>query len=113
MIKKRNNLLVLSLLAITVSGCVTQPKDLSTELDNSDYLDGVESTIYSGEVFNSGEEAIKRDTKEDLYPGTGEFINYDAATRSRPTVSEQGAVTFNFEGESLPAVVHLIVGEVL
>ncbi len=113
MIKKRNNLMVLSLLAITVSGCVTQPKDLSRELDNSDYLEGVESTIYSGEVFNSGEESVKRDTKEDLYPGTGEFINYDAATRSRPTVSEQGAVTFNFEGESLQAVVHFILGEVL
>ncbi|WP_223787066.1 type II secretion system secretin GspD [Marinicella meishanensis] len=99
--------------ALLLNGCVTQPKDLSQELDNSDYLRGVESTVYSGEVFKTGEDVDRSRLTEDLYPGTGEFINYEAASRDRAVVSAQGEVTFNFEGESLQAVVHFILGEVL
>lgn len=99
--------------ALLLNGCVSQPKDLSSELDNSDYLRGKESTAYSGEVFKTGEDTDRSELTEDLYPGTGEFINYEAASRDRAVVSSEGEVTFNFEGESLQAVVHFILGEVL
>ena len=113
MMKKCNNLMMCLTILVVMSGCVTQPKDLSGELDNSDYLRDVESTTYSGEVFNSGEPLNKDSHGSELYPGTGEFINYDAASRPDQAVSEAGEVTFNFEGESLQAVVHFILGEVL
>jgi general secretion pathway protein D len=96
-----------------LAGCVTQQKDLSGELSNSDYLRGVESTVYSGEVFNSGEVTEKQQFQTEYYPGTGEFINFEAAGRGEPVVSEEGEITFNFEGESLQAVVHFILGVVL
>ncbi len=113
MINKTIKNLVLSLGVLGLAGCVTPPKDLSDELNNSNYLKDVESTVYSGEVFNNGE--VKPEDREDAeyYPGTGEFINYEAASREDKPVSEQGEITFNFEGESLQAVVHFILGQVL
>ncbi len=103
----------MGLLFVSLSGCVTQPKDLSKELDNSNYLKGVDSTTYSGEVFGDGNIKPKKRADAEYYPGTGEFIDYDVASRARPTVTSEGEVTFNFEGESLQAVVNFILGEVL
>lgn len=113
MIKKINTLYFTAVAAVLLSSCATQQKDLSKELNNSDYLKDVESTIYSGEVFNDGSvQAEKKDVAE-YYPGSGEFIDFDVASKSRPTVTSEGEVTFNFEGESLQAVVHFILGEIL
>ncbi len=113
MISKFKKHAALYLVAVGLSGCVTQPKDLSKELDNSNYLKGVESTTYSGQVFNDGENVPKDRDSAEYYPGTGEFINFDAASRAKQSMSEQGEITFNFEGEDLQAVVHFILGEVL
>ncbi|MEZ5470528.1 MAG: type II secretion system secretin GspD [Marinicella sp.] len=96
-----------------LAGCVSQPKDLTAELDNSNYLEGIKSTAYSGEVFNEGGEVKASREDAEYFPGTGEFINFEAAARKDKPVSEQGEITFNFEGESLQAVVHFILGQVL
>jgi general secretion pathway protein D len=113
MMIKMNKVLAMGLLFVGLSGCVTQPKDLSQELDNSNYLKDTDSTTYSGEVFGDGNIESKERAESEFFPGTGEFINYDAASRAKPSVSSEGEVTFNFEGESLQAVVHFILGEVL
>ncbi|VAW48204.1 General secretion pathway protein D, partial [hydrothermal vent metagenome] len=110
---KINKTLAIGLLVVGLSGCVTQPKDLSKELDNSNYLQDADSTTYSGEVFNDGSIEQKDRAEAEYYPGTGEFIDFDVVSRVRPSVSSEGEVTFNFEGESLQAVVHFILGEVL
>ena len=52
-------------------------------------------------------------TEIEIYPGTGEFINTDAAQRRPDVVSVDGEIVLNFEGESIQAVVHTILGEVL
>jgi general secretion pathway protein D len=49
----------------------------------------------------------------EVYPGSGTFINEDAATRPAKVVSEDGEIVLNFEAESLQSVVHTILGEVL
>ena len=49
----------------------------------------------------------------ETYPGSGEFINRDAAVRRARVVSEDGEIVLNFEGESIQSVVHTILGEVL
>lgn len=46
-------------------------------------------------------------------PGTGRFINEDAARRAPPGPGPTGEVSFNFEGESLHAVVKAILGDFL
>ncbi|MEZ5465509.1 MAG: type II secretion system secretin GspD [Lysobacteraceae bacterium] len=45
--------------------------------------------------------------------GTATFINQDAARQPAPTHGKDGDVTFNFEGDSLNAVVKAILGDYL
>jgi general secretion pathway protein D len=52
-------------------------------------------------------------TDRSVNPGSGKFINEDIARRVPPGPGEAGDVTFNFEGESLHAVVKAILGEFL
>lgn len=52
-------------------------------------------------------------TDIEIYEGSGEFINEDAAQRQPDVVSEDGEIVLNFEGESIQSVVHTILGEVL
>jgi general secretion pathway protein D len=52
-------------------------------------------------------------TQVEIYPGSGEFIDPEAAARPRKAVSEDGEIVLNFEAESLQSVVHTILGEVL
>lgn len=113
MIIKINKALAMGLLFVGLTGCVTQPKDLSNELDNSNYLKGIDSTTFSGEVFGDGSVEAKERAVAEYYPGSGEFINFETASKDKQTVTSEGEVTFNFEGESLQAVVHFILGEVL
>jgi general secretion pathway protein D len=46
-------------------------------------------------------------------PGTGAFINRAAAAKAPPPAVQTGDVSFNFEGESLHAVIKAILGEIL
>ena len=52
-------------------------------------------------------------TELEVFEGTGEFINTEAARAGRPPVAEDGEIVLNFEGESIQSVVHTILGEVL
>jgi general secretion pathway protein D len=52
-------------------------------------------------------------TDLEIYEGTGQFINEEAAQARPPSVAEDGEIVLNFEGESIQAVVHTILGEVL
>jgi len=49
----------------------------------------------------------------EIYAGTGEFIDEEAAAPRHEVVSEEGEIVLNFEGESVQSVVHTILGEVL
>lgn len=113
MMNKTSKNILLMIGFLGMAGCAIQPKDLSSEIDNPNYLKGAESTAFSGEVFNEGGNPQDEWKDAEYYKGTGEFINYDAAARTGEPVSEQGEITFNFEGESLQAVVHFILGQVL
>ena len=57
--------------------------------------------------------APEEDPLRSANPGTGVFINEDIAKRAPPGAGETGEVTFNFEGESLHAVVKAILGDFL
>jgi general secretion pathway protein D len=52
-------------------------------------------------------------TETEIYGGTGQFIDEEAASRRVLPVSEDGEIVLNFEGESVQSVVHTILGEVL
>jgi len=95
--------------------CASNPLDLSNETSGYDYLRGVESSKYSGAVFSDDEspEETKKKEQYEFYPGTGEFIDKKAASKQYKAVTNKGEITLNFEGDPLPAVVNLILGEVL
>lgn len=46
-------------------------------------------------------------------PGSGQFVNPKEAGKAPPDAGKVGEVTFNFEGESLHAVIKTILGEIL
>lgn len=104
---------LLILIIGTLVSCAGKRPDLNKELENPDYLKGTKSENYSGNIY--GSEAIGDDGKKEheKFIGSGEFINMEAAKKIRKAMTADGEVTFNFEGEPLQAVIHLILGEIL
>jgi general secretion pathway protein D len=88
--------------------------DLSDQVDGHDYLEGLETSKYSGAVFKDKpeQEVIEKEQFE-FFPGTGDFIDMDEAAKSRSVVSDKGEITFNFEGDELAGVVNFVLGEIL
>jgi general secretion pathway protein D len=66
-----------------------------------------------GPVFQSAINADPGITDEEIFEGSGQFIDKEAAKIERPAVSEDGEIVLNFEGETIQSVVHTILGEVL
>jgi len=64
-------------------------------------------------VIQSSTQSDPGVTDVEVYKGTGEFINKEAASRREEVVSEDGEIVLNFEGESIQSVIHTILGEVL
>lgn len=61
----------------------------------------------------SAGESKEEQAKEAVRLGSGSFINRDLASRGPAGAGASGEVTFNFEGESLHAVVKAILGDFL
>jgi general secretion pathway protein D len=115
-IQKRSKIrvtLTTALIAFLLAGCATSTPERDytrSRLAASDTKDSSEP-IYSSKV-DSGQE-VKGVEEVEMRPGSGEFINMKAAERENTTVSEDGEIVLNFEGESIQSVVHTILGEVL
>jgi len=59
------------------------------------------------------DEAESAFSGSEKFPGSGVFINREAAER-RPLSSEgEGAITLNFEGQGIQEIVHAVLGEIL
>lgn len=67
----------------------------------------------TGPVIQSAVQTTPGITDKEIFSGTGEFINREAAQPAPPAVSADGEIVLNFEGESIQSVVHTILGEVL
>jgi len=67
----------------------------------------------SGPIIQTAVSGDPGVTDIEIYEGSGEFINTEAAQRRPDVVSEDGEIVLNFEGESIQSVVHTILGEVL
>lgn len=107
--------LVIISISIGLMSCASTSIDLSKEVDGYDYLKGIESTKYSGAIFGDNKSEENKEKKEqfEFYPGTGNFIDLDAASKQKPGVSNKGEITLNFEGDPLPMVINLLLGDVL
>lgn len=55
-----------------------------------------------------------RETPEvEMYPGTGEFVDRDAAAPKKEPAPPEGQITLNFEGEDIREIVKVILGDIL
>ena len=108
-------LLVLLILFIAASCASTQVPTLkqnqpAAPLPNEDYDQRPDKvSVDSQPAF----ENVPGVTNIEIYEGTGEFINEEAARKREEPVSADGEIVLNFEGESIQSVIHTILGEVL
>ncbi len=107
---------VLALMALLVflAGCASrEPRPVFRPFDSfaesAVGADGATSEAETRALADDESEAKANVTRH----GTGSFINEDAARRSPPGPGPTGEVSFNFEGESLHAVVKAILGDFL
>ena len=106
--------LIALMLVLTILGSCTSTSPARNPSDRQALLDAASTGLEAegivasaGTAGSVGVEGIER------YPGSGIFINEDAARRPAGVVSEDGEIVLNFEAESLQSVVHTILGEVL
>jgi general secretion pathway protein D len=102
-------------LAVLLSGCVTpsgpvvqRNPDVVTIQRAPDGDVANPDTVGTG---NGGD--VPHSNRAIISPGTGQVINARAASAPPPQLGKTGEATFNFEGESLHAVVKAILGDLL
>ncbi len=109
-----NSLFIVALIVL-VAGCASrEPRPVFKPFDS--YTEEMQRAAARGEALPSDEKSDEApaDERSDLSKlGTGSFINMDAASRTPPGAGPTGEVSFNFEGESLHAVVKAILGDFL
>ena len=107
-------LLVVALLA----GCATTPDP--DDPTNPARPSGPQAS--EGEVGDEGPLDLAGDAEPDpdaafsgdeKFPGTGVFINRDAASREQPSAGGEGVFTLNFEGQGIQEIIHAILGDIL
>src|SRR6056297_21382 len=52
-------------------------------------------------------------TGNEKFPGSGVFINREAAAREPRPVDGEGEITLNFEGQGIQEIIHAILGDIL
>jgi general secretion pathway protein D len=108
----RSRLVPYSLLLGALAGCASTPVPEVRRNGHADTVSGVAgdhgTTAVEDDVAESGPRPVVR-------RGDGNVINRNAAAASAPSLASagNGTATFNFEGESLPAVVKAILGDML
>jgi len=118
-----NRVLTLALAAlVALGGCATtRPSAVySSPTPPAIYPDSYESEQepYPGESLDTAVPSAEPTSAVEgaarlVRPGSGKFVNESVAKRAPPGAGASGEVTFNFEGESLHAVVKAILGDFL
>ncbi|MFG6110051.1 type II secretion system secretin GspD [Stenotrophomonas rhizophila] len=105
----------LSLALVLLAGCASVP---APDVRRNAVLDGSHQVV-AGDGSRDGIDAQPLDTdgapQAVIRRGTGTMINRSAAAAAAPALSQagNGTATFNFEGESVHAVVKAILGDML
>ena len=108
----KSGLILVSLLACVLAACVSTPApDIrrgTPPLDSSAVGGAQNSPVAPTELPVAGSQAVVR-------RGSGQMINRSAAAAPMPTLAgaASGLATFNFEGESVHAVVKAVLGDML
>jgi general secretion pathway protein D len=82
-------------------------------LITSDDVKTEDEKTADGTASQAPNTADKKTSNAIMRPGNGQLINQRVAASPAPTISSVGQATFNFEGESLHAVVKAVLGDLL
>lgn len=113
--------LLIFVLSVLLSACAydsAQRRDAAKSASESRLASSLndEREEQSDLVFGSEEDLVDPDAlpRTEKFPGTGQFINEDAARRRPPpALNEDGEITLNFEALSVPEVVQALLGDLL
>ena len=104
-------------MAALFAGCATtpDPDDPTNPARPSGPQAGAEAASdgpldLAGEAEPDPEGAFSGSEK---FPGSGVFINREAASRERPSGDGEGVFTLNFEGQGIQEIIHAILGDIL
>lgn len=105
-------------LLVLLGGCATAPSLRDAAHRDSESVHApapVESSTASTSAVPEDPQGDGEDSPplRQVSEGSGRFIDVAAAARRPPATSAAGEVTFNFEGESLQAVIKTILGDLL
>lgn len=97
------------------ASAIATPVAASTALAQSPVASAAELPAASTDAIQHPAltDAVTARAAPNVEPGTAKFLNEDAANRRPAESSAAGEVVFNFEAESLPAVVKAILGDLL
>jgi general secretion pathway protein D len=116
----RPRILFATLLAVVVAGCAAIPGSRD-EISHEMAATASTPTKLPKPVANeeapikiTTDDKSKHITKPEIQPGSGSFINEEAARQPVGGISsEEGQITFNFENQPIQAVVQAILGSLL
>jgi general secretion pathway protein D len=97
---------------LILGGCVT-PTSYQPSGERLADRETITSSELGQNLTSGGRGDEQGITGVETRPGSGVFLNEEAAQRRTSVVSDEGEIVLNFEGESLQSVVHTILGEVL
>ncbi len=104
---------------LLMSACAQVPRPPATQDDENwalgrDYLAHVKKdAVNAGGLVSENEQGEAEEIKPEITIGSGQFVNKAAANRHQRVVTKRGEITFNFEGEELQKIIHLILGKIL
>jgi general secretion pathway protein D len=93
-----------------LAGCASAP--LPTIQRGADVNGGASASTYDDRL-DSTSDSSSEEPLSNLREGSGVLINREVASAAPPPPSAPGEATFNFEGDSLQAVVKTILGDLL
>jgi general secretion pathway protein D len=101
-------------MVLIVASCSTTTRAPMRPTSTGKTIKSASGSVTETSPIQSAPQNVDPGVKDiEIYEGTGEFINREAAVRPPEVVSEDGEIVLNFEGESIQSVVHTILGEVL
>ncbi len=109
----RLQVVLLAVLVTVLAGCASdETRPVIQHRDDLNYRTSTEAA--TADAAAAKPVAVDGRTPGTVFmPGSGELINEQLAAEPRPAIPPVGEATFNFEGESVLAVVKAILGDLL
>jgi general secretion pathway protein D len=107
-------ILLMTVLTVTTAWAAEPEKSGIVMKRAPELLGTVNAAEQSKDDKSAGsEDPAKKASSASITPGNGQLINQRVAALPAPNLSSAGDATFNFEGESVQAVVKVILGDLL